>query len=413
MSRDRVPSAGPDREPAHDAHADRLAHQFGDLGQQLRAGTLGMWLFLATEVLLFGGLFCLYAVFRNIHPELFHYGHRFLDVGWGAINTVTLILSSFTMATAVAAAQRGDTRSTAALLALTLLGGIDFLGIKYIEYSHKFHDNLTWGIGFYREPAAPPVGIVGIAAAGTGSPAATDMARDRVAAGDLSRGRDLFRRTCAACHGVRGEGIRGQGLEMRGSEFIGGLDDAGLLAFVRRGRLPKDPANKTGRMMPPKGGNSFFKDSDLLDIIAYVRVIQEQSPAAAEPASTMADGEGRSGAAEGVPAQSIVPPPAASPPGLAAEFLRPERGTPPLPDPRRDSERPRNLHLFFGLYFVMTGLHGLHVVAGLIVIAWLLFATLAGRFGARYYTPLELGGLYWHLVDLIWIFLFPLLYLVQ
>jgi cytochrome c oxidase subunit 3 len=70
-------------------------------------------------------------------------------------------------------------------------------------------------------------------------------------------------------------------------------------------------------------------------------------------------------------------------------------------------------HVFFGVYFVMTGLHALHVIAGMIVIGWVLVRARQGRYSAAYYTPVENVGLYWHLVDLIWIFLFPLLYLVK
>ncbi|MCB9544346.1 MAG: cytochrome c oxidase subunit 3 family protein [Myxococcales bacterium] len=71
-----------------------------------------------------------------------------------------------------------------------------------------------------------------------------------------------------------------------------------------------------------------------------------------------------------------------------------------------------NPHLFFGVYFLMTGLHGIHVVIGMVVLTWVMIRSMKGHFYKDYYTPVELGGLYWHLVDLIWIYLFPLLYLV-
>ncbi len=83
------------------AHPDFLQHHFDNPVQQFEAAKLGMWMFLATEVMLFGGLFCAYAVFRANRPELFAYGSRYLDTTWGAINTVVLILSSATMALAV------------------------------------------------------------------------------------------------------------------------------------------------------------------------------------------------------------------------------------------------------------------------------------------------------------------------
>ncbi|MBN2328319.1 MAG: cytochrome c oxidase subunit 3, partial [Candidatus Omnitrophica bacterium] len=76
-------------------------------------------------------------------------------------------------------------------------------------------------------------------------------------------------------------------------------------------------------------------------------------------------------------------------------------------------DEPKNVHIFFGIYFAMTGLHGLHVLAGMGVIIWLIVGAFKGRYHAHYFTPVDLAGLYWHLVDLIWIFLFPLLYLIH
>ena len=71
-----------------------------------------------------------------------------------------------------------------------------------------------------------------------------------------------------------------------------------------------------------------------------------------------------------------------------------------------------NLHIFFGIYFTMTGLHGIHVLVGMGLIVWLMIKTHRGHFYSGYFTPVESVGLYWHLVDLVWIFLFPLLYLI-
>ncbi|MBN2082790.1 cytochrome c oxidase subunit 3 [bacterium] len=76
-------------------------------------------------------------------------------------------------------------------------------------------------------------------------------------------------------------------------------------------------------------------------------------------------------------------------------------------------EKPGNVHIFFGVYFAMTGLHGLHVIAGIVVIIIMLVLAIRGHFDSGYFTPIDLTGLYWHLVDLIWIFLFPLLYLIH
>ena len=92
--------------------------------------------------------------------------------------------------------------------------------------------------------------------------------------------------------------------------------------------------------------------------------------------------------------------------GLALVHSNPTARGEPVPP------APPNAHRFFGIYFLMTGLHGIHVVAGMLVIGWLMIGAALGRYDGAYYTPVDLGGLFWHLVDLIWIFLFPLFYLI-
>ena len=84
-------------------HPEHLAHHFESLQQQYDSGKLGIWLFLTTEILMFSGLFCGYAVLRALHPEIFLYAHHYLSVPLGALNTVVLIFSSFTMAWGVRA----------------------------------------------------------------------------------------------------------------------------------------------------------------------------------------------------------------------------------------------------------------------------------------------------------------------
>ncbi len=94
---------------ARHEHPEHLAHHFESLQQQFDSGKLGIWLFLTTEILMFSGLFCGYAVLRSLHPEIFLYAHHYLSVPLGALNTVVLIFSSFTMACGVRAAQLGQT----------------------------------------------------------------------------------------------------------------------------------------------------------------------------------------------------------------------------------------------------------------------------------------------------------------
>jgi len=203
------------------------AHHFDDLGQQHEAASLGMWTFLATEVLFFGGLFLAYTVYRTLYPAAFAEGSHHLDILLGSINTVVLIGSSLTMALAVHSAQVGRHQALVIFIGLTMVLGLVFLGIKSVEYGHKFAEALVPGPRF-----------------------------------------------------------------------------------------------------------------------AY-------------------DGQ-----------------------------LAPQ------------------VQLFFSFYFIMTGLHALHMVVGIGIMAVLVWLGWRGKFSPAYYTPVEISGLYWHFVDLVWIFLFPLLYLL-
>jgi len=260
------------------AQTGRVAHHFDNAEQQAESGKLGMWIFLATEILLFGGLFCAYAVYRSNHPEIFVYAHRFLDKTLGAINTAVLIGSSFTMALAVRAAQMGRTKALVRLLAATIALAFCFLGIKAVEYEHKWKEGLLWGRRFHAELERPA------------------------------------------------------------------------------------PAPNT-------------------------------APKPVAPATVNAD------------ERSAIPPAAIGPRGLAVASGRPRGG--------EEIGPPKNVQTFFAVYFLMTGLHGVHVIAGMVLLTLVLLRARRGEFGPGYFTPVDLAGLYWHLVDLIWIYLFPLLYLIR
>ena len=205
------------------------AHQFDDAIQQHDASGLGMWVFLLTEILFFGGLFTIYTVYRSLYPDAFGHASSTLDITLGTINTAVLIGSSLTMALAVHMAQVSrNGKLVAFFLCATIVLGSVFLGIKAIEYAQKFHEHHVPGPGFHYEGVDPP-----------------------------------------------------------------------------------------------------------------------------------------------------------------------------------------QAELFFCLYFLMTGLHAIHMVIGVGILSVLVVMSLRGRFGPDYYTPVELTGLYWHFVDIVWIFLFPLLYLVE
>jgi len=214
---------------AHAAQHPKLQHHFDNLDQQFEASAMGMWVFLVTEILFFGGLFLAYMIYRLAYPEAFAEASHELDVVLGGVNTAVLIGSSLTMAMAVWSAQLGKRSGQLLFLALTIGLGLVFLGIKAVEYSHKF-----------------------------------------------------------------------------------------------------------------------------------------------------------------------------------------EHGLVPGPDFRFDGARdPIHSQLFFSLYFVMTGLHALHMVIGIGIMAVLFVMAFKGRFTRAYHTPVEISGLYWHFVDIVWIFLFPLLYLID
>jgi heme/copper-type cytochrome/quinol oxidase subunit 3/mono/diheme cytochrome c family protein len=518
-------------------HNKNLAHHFGSLGQQFSAAKLGMWTFLATEILMFGGLFCAYAVYRSNHPEIFTAGSYFLDTNMGALNTLVLIASSFTMAWAVRCAQLNKQRALVILLILTFLGGVVFMGIKFMEYKTKWEHGLTLG-QFYNPdeayfaahvngekgestdtqehetqaeaPAPDPTEYVPSVARGQmvfsgtcsschnsdgtgmvnqganlheggfvtskddkemltflklgrqswdadskmklqmpprgGNPALNDESLQDVIAylrvlvkenptakenkakdneaeqpdptgyvPNVTRGRMVYSGTCASCHGPDGGGVPNQGASFHEGGFIDSKNDTELLAFVKAGRRSGAPDSKMKLQMPPKGGNMALTDENLKDMIAYLRVLVNENPtaggAAGQPGSADTGGPlvlTDADLALLIPRTNIVPPTLASQELGEAYFLNKEPVVSHDPD-----VKPEDLRMFFAIYFLLTGLHGFHVLIGMFVMLWLIVRSLKGHFNSDYYTPVDMGGLYWHLVDLIWIFVFPLLYLIH
>jgi cytochrome c oxidase subunit 3 len=212
-------------------HED-LAHHFSDLEQQKEAATLGMWLFLATEVMLFGSIFLGYTIYRRIHYEPFVAASNHLYISLGTINTVVLLTSSLMMALGVHAAREGNSKWIVRYLLLTIVLGLIFLGIKFTEYYLDYKEKLIpWGDWWERHS----------------------------------------------------------------------------------------------------------------------------------------------------------------------------------PDNRFD----HNMQLFFVLYFIMTMLHAIHMVIGMSVLGVIAWFAHKNRFSAKYNTPVDMAGLYWHFVDIVWVFLFPTLYLIN
>jgi cytochrome c oxidase subunit 3 len=311
----------PENQSGHDSHEHHdphLAHHFESLEQQFDSGKLGMWLFLATEILFFGGLFACYAVMRAFHPEVFSYASHFLDTQMGGINTCVLIASSMTMAFAVRFAQLGKKKMLVLCLWLTMGGAVGFLVIKYFEYTHKIHAHLVWGETFYVPPADDPELI------------------DMVMTGETAVDQPLI------------DDIQEQSAEAARKEALAGIVN-----------VPEETASSVTPAALGPAGLSF-------------------EPAHAEAVIEDHDSQGHAAVGH-------------------------------LADP----EMPVDTHLFFAIYFAMTGLHGVHVVIGMLVIGWLIVRATKGEFGPKHFMPVDLVGLYWHIVDLIWIFLFPLFYLIH
>lgn len=235
-----------------------LFGQFETLEQQKETASLGMWVFLAQEVLFFGGIFLAYTINRHAYSTAFGVGSNTLAIGLGSVNTVVLILSSLTMAMSVWSAHVGKKQLVTLFLILTLILGCVFLGVKVVEYKQKYDHHLIPGHSF-----------------------------------DIT----FCSKNPAAC------GLEGK------------------------------------------------------DLAAEQKEVEEASKA----------------------------------------------------DPYLNG----HAQLYFSLYFGMTGLHALHMVVGAGLLLWLIKQSMAGRFTPSYNTPVEMIGLYWHFVDIVWIYLFPLLYLID
>lgn len=227
------------------------AHHFDSAEAEFEASKLGVWIFLCTEILMFGGLFVGYILYAGKYPEVFAAGSKFLDWKLGAVNTAVLLLSSYTIAVSIRNIQTGEVKKAINNMIITLICGFAFMGIKAYEYNHKFHLGLYPGKYFNYTPAHASHGS-----------------------------------SDEAAHGEHGEKV------------------------VHMDALPK------------------------------------------------------------------------------------------------------NIPMYFSFYFVMTGIHGSHVLIGMGLIFWCLLRARRGEFSPDYYTGLEGSALFWHLVDLVWIYLFPLLYLV-
>lgn len=289
---------------SHDNHDDHyhppgLQHQFEDMGQQQESASIGMWMFLAQEIMFFGGLFLVYLVFRAWYPMAFAAGSNSLDPFWGGLNTLVLIVSSVTMALAVYYAQHSNRVMQVVMIVLTMVFGSVFLGVKAVEYTGKYNKGLVPVTGLNKKT---PIGETPVADSGSG---ALPFEVAVSAAGDDGKPyvnpQGVFQWTDVS-------------LAVMGNEK-GYLTDAEKEAYFTNGEID---ANK-------------FRDK---------------------------------------------------------------------------------VQIFYWIYFTMTGLHALHMIIGLGLMGWLGVKAWQGTYSEEYFSPVEMSGLYWHFVDIVWIFLFPLLYLL-
>jgi len=468
----------------HDAHGDghgthhdhpkHLAHHFDTPEQQFASAKFGMWIFLATELLMFGGLFCAYAVYRHNHPDVFLYAHHFLDKIMGGINTVVLIASSLTMAWAVRASQLGQQKLLLALLGVTLLGGYGFMTIKAMEYHHKYEVNLWVGpYNIYNKDFKDPVAAAGnLAIPNLKTTAATDASPLTPAvagAGEaLQLGTPSNSNPGADTQDLNSTGISQAtanhtddtkaALARIGPEWIdpnaGSGDEAQIKpAFVQPlGLAPKviaarQPMELTDMPKIEQGMvNTFFGIYFTMTGLHGVHVVvgmglifwvmvRAATPGQRKwvwPAGLASigvylvfcglltagyltgGGYGDAHAADYTAQTTQV----ASSTNLNASStdLR-ASGDVHLSATSAHHAGAGQAASMSGLALLTFGAGGVVTVAGVV---WMLIGFIQGRsltgpgeFGPEYFTPVDLVGLYWHLVDLIWIFLFPLLYLIH
>lgn len=398
-----------------------IQHHYDDAQHQFDAGKFGIWLFLAQEVLFFSALFVAYIVYRVNHGEIYDYAHKWLDVKYGAINTAVLIFSSLTAAWAVRAAQLGQRLLLILCIAITILCACAFLGIKYIEYSHKIHEHILFGR--YFDPCVSPGGADLLTknnqCPGTKSTVEWDAAAGKakegcfeVAAIDLDPRRAGIQADCEVTEVVGNRTTpvanrcRDELQELLDRQNGGGGHD------VREAR----PAFPCWRPAYQPGVCPDLTDGD-----------KRRRGAGAKPQAGILVEYGDHGERENdvkIKAVCKAPAPAAA----VADPVRSKESAPRLGEGQLRQQHeltkheqhelvslgppPEHTNMFFTIYFAMTGLHGIHVLVGVIVFVWLLVRAVRGHFTPDYFGPVDYAALYWHIVDLIWIFLFPLLYLI-
>ncbi len=407
---------------AGDLHAHRFhAHHFDTQEQQFQAGKLGMWLFLATEVLFFSGMFCAYTIYRVIHPEVFAFAHQFLDPTLGAANTLVLLVSSLSVAWAVRCAQTNKQGMLLANLVFTVLCAGIFMGVKSVEYTLKFHEGLLWRSAYsFVEGSHPDLGPAheqlrqfGLVSLGIG--AAIVVLGMLVGVG-LRKARGLFLAValigilvgsvCLARAGVVEEMTEtqmGQMLNVGGYALAIGLGSliTGVILLGGENRGARwaffaIAATVVGLGAGCLAANVYTANKEANAHSTHAHSTHGEAASAAGEQHDVSHDETHEAGSQHRATETTA---------LVNEFTEEKL--------LYGGEGPKFPGIFFSIYYAMTGVHAIHILCGIGVFVWIIYRAAAGHFEPSYYGPVEYVGLYWHLVDLIWIYLFPLLYLIQ
>jgi cytochrome c oxidase subunit 3 len=412
---------------AHDAHADDHAHghhgspfiqhHYDDAQHQFDSGKFGIWLFLAQEVLFFSALFVAYILYRVHHGEIYSYAHKWLDVKMGAINTAVLIFSSLTAAWAVRCAQLNQKRGQILCIALTITCACAFLFIKYFEYSHKYHEQILFGR--YFDPCVSPGGNELI-----------------TKSNDCMGAKSTIKWDFGAGKAVDGC-FESSTLDLDPHELgVQAECDVNEVRLAHDGKTEVSKKSITNRCADKIGdGEEWEKNQYPCWKVSYqpavcpdlTDAVKRAQGAAARPQVGILvlygeEDHQHRGHDIAIKAECKKPAPVQAPDLLDQPEHKTELGQKLVEEhPRHEyhghdllyaGPPPEHTNMFFTIYFAMTGLHGIHVLFGVFVFLWLLIRASKGHFTSDYFGPIDYAALYWHIVDLIWIFLFPLLYLI-
>jgi cytochrome c oxidase subunit 3 len=421
---------------AHDAHDEHhvdhgspfIQHHYDDAQHQFDSGKLGIWLFLAQEVLFFSALFVAYILYRVHHPEIYSYAHKWLDVKMGAINTAVLIFSSLTAAWAVRAAQLNQRKLLIACIAVTIGCACTFLVVKYLEYSHKVHEHILFGRFF--DPCVSPGGMEMLTKHNDcpGSKTNIEWSLDQTGNIDLLNGK-----ATTGCMEISkfDQDTHEPGIQAECKVFEVHRTRTAKGDWQEQGR--KEITNKCPEESPEAEAEGAKKEAPKFPCWrpAYqpavcAPIVTPNKPNAAqfgvlvEYGDEEERGEDVAIDAKCEPAKPVVEPADVFAEKTQAEHVG-EKAIHPVHEVTVHEEHeieslgppPEHTGMFLTIYFAMTGLHGIHVLFGVFVFIWLLIRAVKGQFNAQYFGPVDFAALYWHIVDLIWIFLFPLLYLIH